>query len=65
MRTIVKSEKVIYPELSYKINGVLFKVRKDLGQFRNEQQYCGAIEEGFKEVKAKQFVTKEDYYIEV
>lgn len=44
MRTVIKPEKVIYPELSYKLNGVLFKVRKDLGQFCNERQYCDAIE---------------------
>jgi len=28
MKTIIKPEKVIYPELSYRINGILFKVRK-------------------------------------
>lgn len=95
---LVNKEKVIHAELSYKVNGILIKVRKDLGQFCNEQQYCDAIEKELKavgivyerekilpatfsgeragrnkadfviegkillEVKAKQFVTKEDYY---
>jgi hypothetical protein len=30
--------KLIYPELSYKINGVLFAVHNELGRFYNEQQ---------------------------
>lgn len=95
---LVDKEKVIHPELSYAVNAVLIKVRKELGQFCNEQQYCDAIEKELKaagityerekilpttftgerpgrnkadfviegkillEVKAKQFVTKEDYY---
>ncbi len=95
---MLQNKDVIYPELSYKISGILFKVRKDLGRFRNEKQYCDAIEEELKknslnherekilqesfdgeqkgrnkvdfliddkiilEIKAKPFVTKEDYY---
>ena len=94
----VNKEKVIHPELSYAVNAVLFKVRKDLGRFCNEQQYSDAIEKELQiagivyerekilpisfvgehtgrnkadfviegkillEIKAKQFVTKEDYY---
>jgi GxxExxY protein len=89
---------ILHPELSYEINGVLFKTRKDLGRFRNENQYSDAIEEELRargiryereavadpsfsgekqgrnkidflidgkivlEVKAKSFLTKEDYY---
>ncbi len=89
---------VVYPELSFKISGILFGVRKNLGRYKNEKQYCDAIEEELKknniiyerekilpesfggeqknrnkvdflvenkiilEVKAKQFITKEDYY---
>ena len=36
--------KIIYPELSYKINGILFAVHNELGQFCNEKQYCDLIE---------------------
>jgi GxxExxY protein len=37
-------KKVIYPQLSYKINGILFAVHNELGQFCNEKQYCDLIE---------------------
>ncbi|KKS65830.1 MAG: hypothetical protein UV40_C0025G0006 [Parcubacteria group bacterium GW2011_GWA1_42_7] len=93
-----KSEsKLIYEELSYKINGILFSARRELGGYCNEKQYCDAIEEKFKkagigyerekilpasfegernrnrvdfliegkmvlEVKAKRFISKEEYY---
>lgn len=89
---------IVYPELSYKISGILFGVRKNLGRYKNEKQYCDAIEEELKknginyerekilpesfegeqerrnkvdflienkvilELKAKPFITKEDYY---
>lgn len=36
--------KLIYPELSYKINGVLFSVHNTLGRFCNEKQYADAVE---------------------
>jgi GxxExxY protein len=98
MRNILKNDDIIYPELSYKINGILFKTRKDLGRFGNEKQYCDGIEKLLKdngigyerekvlppafegehkgrnkvdflienkvvlEVKAKPFVTYQDYY---
>lgn len=41
-------KQIIYPNLSYKITGILFKVRKELGQFKNEKQYCDAIEREMK-----------------
>ncbi|MFH1326015.1 MAG: GxxExxY protein [Candidatus Falkowbacteria bacterium] len=31
-------EKIIYKDLSYKINGLIFQVHKDLGIYRNEKQ---------------------------
>ena len=36
--------KVLHPELSYKIVGILFDVHNNLSRFRNEQQYSDAIE---------------------
>jgi GxxExxY protein len=93
-----QNKDIVYPELSYKISGILFGVRKKLGRYKNEKQYCDAIEEELKrnrinyerekvlpesfegeqvgrnkidflvenkiilEVKAKPFITKEDYY---
>lgn len=37
--------KIIFPELSYKINGILFEVHNNLGRHCNEQQYADAVEE--------------------
>lgn len=41
---IIKNNSIIYPELSYTINGILFDTHKELGIFRNEKQYCDYIE---------------------
>lgn len=46
-------EKVIYPELSYKITGILFTVHNELGRFCNEKQYCDALEELLKKLSIK------------
>jgi len=87
---------IIFKELSYKINGVCFKVHRELGRFCREKQYADKLEELLQEVKidylreveisnltvspkgnkadfiidnkiilevkAKKFITKEDYY---
>jgi len=88
---------LIHPDLSYKLNGILFKVHNELGQFRGEREYGDLIENYFQklnikyerekilpisfendqqrnrvdflvedkiilELKAKNFVDKEDYY---
>jgi len=41
-------DKLISPKLSYNINGILFNVHNERGQYCNEQQYCDAIEEYLK-----------------
>jgi GxxExxY protein len=46
MRTIRTD--IIHPELSFKINGILFKVRREMGKYKNEKQYCDAIEQEMK-----------------
>lgn len=43
------SEKVIYPELSYKICGLCFNIHNQLGRYRNEKQYADALEDLLKE----------------
>ena len=42
---------IIYSDLSYKINGILFKAHNELGKYCNEKQYCDLIEEYLKESK--------------
>jgi len=37
--------KIIYPELSYKINGILFGVHNNLGRYCKEKQYQDFLEE--------------------
>jgi GxxExxY protein len=95
---LTQKHKLIYSELTYKINGILFRVAKNLGQYHNEKQYCDAIEKELQkagiryerekalpisfdgenkgrnkvdfliddvlilEIKAKLFITHEDYY---
>ena len=44
MNTNNKKEKLIYPELSYKIVGILFHVHNQLGRFAREKQYRDLIE---------------------
>ncbi len=46
-----KFNKLIYPELSYKITGILFAVHNDLGRFRNEKEYADALERELKKFK--------------
>lgn len=41
---MVKDE-LIYPELSYKINGLLFSIHNELGRYCNEKQYSDRFEE--------------------
>ncbi len=40
----IEQNKIIYPELSYKINGILFDVHNELGRSCKEKQYCDRIE---------------------
>ena len=40
----IKNQKLILPELSYNISGILFAVQNNLGRFCNEKQYGDAIE---------------------
>jgi len=41
---IANKEKIIYPDLSYSINGILFEVQNNIGHYCNEKQYGDAVE---------------------
>lgn len=43
------TDKIIYPELSYTITGILFETQNELGNFAREKQYGDLIEQKLKE----------------
>jgi hypothetical protein len=43
MSRIIKKE-VLFPGLSYKLNGLFFAIQNKLGRYRNEKQYADALE---------------------
>ena len=45
------NSKLIYPELSYILNGICFDIHNLLGRFAREKQYCDPLEEKLKEAK--------------
>ena len=55
----IKRKDLYYPELSYKLYGIFFKVHNELGKFRLEKQYCDKITEFLNENKIK-FVREKD-----
>ena len=43
------NQKIIYPELSYKLTGLCFSTHNELGRFAREKQYSDAIAKKLKE----------------
>ena len=52
------SNKLIYPELSYKITGLCFTVHNTLGRFCKERQYGDALE---KELVKNNFILERKF----
>ncbi|MFZ2975232.1 MAG: GxxExxY protein [Candidatus Moraniibacteriota bacterium] len=48
---LIKNKNIYYPELSYEITGLLFKVHNNSGRFKSERQYYDIFEELLKENK--------------
>ncbi|MBU2542322.1 GxxExxY protein [Patescibacteria group bacterium] len=44
-----KGGELIYPDLSYRINGILFSVHNEVGQYGREKQYGDLLETKLKE----------------
>ena len=53
---IANKEKIIYPELSYKLSGIIYSVQNNLGRFCNEKQYGDALEYRLKEILEPSFI---------
>jgi GxxExxY protein len=49
--TTTTNEKILYPELSYTITGILFAAHNELGQYAREKQYGDVIEKKLEEAK--------------
>lgn len=45
----MEKREIFFPDLSYKITGILFSVHNKLGRFCTERQYCDLIEQKLKE----------------
>ncbi len=45
--------KIIYPDVSYKITGILFTVHNELGRYCNEKQYADRVEFYLEKFKIK------------
>jgi len=46
-------QELIYKELSYDVNGILFDVQNELGRYCNEKQYGDLLEKKLKERKMR------------
>src|SRR3989344_227620 len=49
MTFLIKKEKVLYPDLSFKVYGICFSTHNQLGRFRSEKSYADSIEQLLKE----------------
>jgi len=45
------ANKIVYPELSYQLTGIAYKIQNELGRFCTEKQYANAFEKELKRLK--------------
>ncbi|MDD5145838.1 MAG: GxxExxY protein [Candidatus Pacebacteria bacterium] len=55
----MKEAELIYPKLSYQLNGLFFEVQNRLGRYSTERQYSKALEELLKDRDIKYAKEKE------
>ena len=48
-KTDPKKSHLLYEDLTFEINGILFNVHNELGPYAREKQYCDSAESLFKE----------------
>lgn len=58
------TNKIIYPELSYQLTGLSFKVQNNLGRYCREKQYADALETLLKENNI-QFIREKSLPVEM
>lgn len=51
--------RIIYPKLSYQLNGIFYEVQNRLGRFSTEKQYAEGVEEMLKQEKINYIREKE------
>ena len=51
MQSTNKNSKLIFPELSYVVTGLCYKVHNELGRFSKEKQYCDSLAQKLTEEK--------------
>ncbi len=63
---IKKNIKILYPELSYDLNGIFFKIHREIGRYSKEKQYADALERELRErniiYKREERVVKDEYF---
>ncbi len=48
-----KNKKILYPELSYKLVGLMYETHNHLGRYKNEKQYADYFEQLLKREKIR------------